>query len=386
MISLVPIKKQENALMDNRLFFQGSIFKITAKHSGKVLDVPGDKLFADNAAIQQANYGNYSNQKFLIFPVDDVGKYFVIASLASGKVIDISGASVEESTPVIQCSYKGGDNQLFELVAIPGEPKTFYIRAKHSGKLLNVSGISKADFAKVLQYQSFGDDNEKFIFEPVGKIDNAEKIEAIRSQPVATDSSEFPALRSPQKPQNSRDWKPVGKPFLLPYFMVDDNNRFWQISRSPYYFFTREVCYTLNDDYFTYNNTASEQEYEVTIRSGFTVEEAESFNATTGFEVSATYETKAGAEAGIGGVKASVETSLSLTASASLSLGYSTSTSLSRHNEQEIRRLVKCPTYTSVAVWNQTSRFTLSRLDGSRLRTWEVLEGGVFIDDFKIPQ
>lgn len=371
--------------MDTK-FFQGSIFKITAKHSRKVLDVPGDKAFTDNAAIQQANYGNYDNQKFLVFPVDDVGKYFVIASLVSGKVIDISGASVEESTPVVQHSYHGHDNQLFELISIPGESNTFHIRAKHSGKLLNVSGISTADFAKVLQYQSFGGDNEKFIFEKVGEIVNVKKVQEILSQSAAADSSEFPALESPQKPKKNREWKLVGKPFLLPYFMVDDNNRFWQIRQSPYYLFTREVCYTLNDDYFTYNNTASEQEYEVTIRSGFTTEEAKSFNTTTGLEVSATYETKVSAEAGIGSVTASAETSLSFTASASLTLGYSTSTSLSRHNEQEIRRLVKCPAYTSLAVWNQTSRFTLSRLDGSRLKTWEVPEGGVFIDDFKISQ
>ncbi|AFY32325.1 RICIN domain-containing protein [Calothrix sp. PCC 7507] len=382
--------------MDTK-FFQGSIFKITAKHSGKVLDIPSEKMKDDNAPLQQWNYGDGINQKFLIFPVDDVGRYFVIASLASGKVIHIPNFSISESEPVVQYSWSGGDNQLFELNPVSGQSNTFYIRAKHSGKILDISGESKDNGAKVLQYKSDGGDNERFIIEKVGDvtIDGVNKVQAILSQPAAADPSEFPALTSPQKPQSSRNWKPVGKPFLLPYFMVNDNNPAWQVQNSPYYLLSREVCYTLNDQYFTYNNTASEQEYEVTIRAGFTTEESENFSKTTGLEVANTLEqtigAKVGAETKIPGFgkvsgEVSSETSFSLTASASLSLGYSTSTSLSRHNEQEIRRLVKCQPYTSLAGWTQTSRFTLLRLDGSRLKTWEVLEGGVFIDDIKIPQ
>lgn len=383
----LPFNKFEEALMSTD-FFQGNIFKITAKHSGKALDIPSEKVNTVGAVLQQWSSNNWENQKFLVFPVGDEGRYFAIASLASGMVIHIPNSSTAESVEVVQDKWAGGDNQLFELNPVAGESNTFYIRAKHSGKLLNVSGISKADGAKVLQYQPFGGENEKFIFEKVGevKIDGVNKVHSILSQPIAADPSEFPALASPQKPQNSRNWKPVGKPFLQPYFMVKDNEQSWQIKQSPYYMLTREVCYTLNDEYFAYNNTASEQEYEVTIRSGFTTEEAENFSATTGLEISATVGSKVGAEANAGAVKANAETSVSFTALASVDLGYSTSTSLSRHSEQEIRRLVKCPAYTSLAVWTQTSRFTLSRLDGTRLRRWEVLEGGVFIDDFQIPQ
>ncbi len=369
-------------------FFQGNIFKITAKHSGKALDIPSDKVNTDGAVLQQYDYGKWENQKFLVFPVDDEGRYFAIASLASGKFIQVPGLSTAESVEVIQKSWEGSDDQLFELIPVAGESNTFYIRAKHSGKLLNVSGVSKANGAKILQYKPFGGDNEKFVFEKVDevKIDGVNKVQEILSKPVADNPFEFPALENPQKPQNPRKWEPVGKPFLLPYFMIKDNDPLWQVKQSPYYVLTRDFCYTLNDEYFAYNNTASEQEYEVAVTTGFSTEQSKNFTATTGLEISATVGTKVGAEANAGAFKANAETSVSFTASASLSLGYSTSTSLSRHSEEAIRRLIKCPAYTSLAVWTQTSRFTLSRLDGNRLRRWEVLEGGVFIDDFKIPQ
>ena len=176
--------------------------------------------------------------------------------------------------------------------------------------------------------------------------------------------------------------------------MVNDNNRFWQIAVSPYYLLTREVCYTLNDDYFTYNNTGSEQVYEVIVRTGFTREESQDFSRTTGLAISTSVGLKIGAkvgaeaDVGFGSVNAEVssEMSFDITASASLTVGYSTSHSLSRHNEAEIKRTVSCPKYTSLAVWTQTSKFTLSRLDGSLLKKWEVLEGGIFIDECSIPQ
>ncbi|MEG4457331.1 RICIN domain-containing protein [Microcoleus sp. N9_A1] len=380
--------------------FQGGLFKIVALHSNKVFDVPGDKKLEDCVQLQQwwALSGGVNdqreNQLFVVFPVDDIGKYFVIASWCSGKVLDIKGQSVDEGAAVVQASFLGQDNQLFELEAFSNEANTYCIRAKHSGKLITVAGGQEhTDGAKIVQSQTFPSSNYGFRFEKIGEIPDMDLVKSILAQEPVPSSSEFPTLINPQKPQNTREWKMVGKPFLVPYFMVEDNNPHWQLKKSPYYVLTREVCYTLNEEYFTYNNTASEQEYEVIVRAGFTTEEAQSFSRTTGIEVSGTYALKVGAKVGaeadfkVGKVTGEVskQTSISLTASASLSLGYSNSTSLSRHNETEIRRLVKCDQYTSLAVWSQTSKFTLTRLDKSKLKTWELLEGGIFIDDIKIP-
>ena len=172
--------------------------------------------------------------------------------------------------------------------------------------------------------------------------------------------------------------------------MVRDNrDSSWRIKMSPYYLLRRQVCYALNDEYFIYNNTASEQQYEVTVRTGFMREEAMSFSTATGLELSSTFEIRAGVQTGsdLFGFEATLETSLSFTASASLTLGYSTSTTLARQDETEVRRQVVCSRYTSLAVWNQTSEFILTRLNEEEvLKKWEVFEGGIFIDEYSLPQ
>lgn len=384
----------------NTNFFQGGIFKIVAVHSNKVLDIDasnnGSNLSKDGTKLQQWGWLNRANQKFMVFPTDDVGRYFVIASIASGKVLDIPDSGKYEGAEVIQRAFTGNDTQLFELEKVPNKPDTYLIRSKQSGRVLNVSGVRTDDSAPILEYSlsisGAQAGNIQFKFEKVAELKDSAKsvIQEVLDQSPALPSFEFPALSSPQKPQSTREWRMVGKPFLLPYFMVQDNNSYWQINESPYYLLTREVCYTLNDEYFTYNNTNSEQEYEVTVVAGFTTEESTSFSRNTGLEISGTIEHKVGAEAGaevgVASAKVSTETSISFTATASLDLGYSTSTALSRHGETAIRRLVKCPAYTSLAVWSQTSKFTLSRVDKTILKRWEVPEGGIFIDDFKIPQ
>ncbi len=372
-------------------FFQSGIFRIVAVHSNKVLDIDGSNSSKDGAKLQQWGWLNGLNQKFMFFSTDDVGRYFVIASMASGKVLDIPDSGKYEGAVVVQRAFTGNDTQLFELEKVPNKSDTYFIRSKQSGRVLNVSGVRTDDSAPILEYSlslsGAQAGNIQFKFEKVSELkDNAKSIiQDVLEQVPVSPASEFPALSSPQKPQSARDWRMVGKPFLLPYFMVQDNNSYWQINESPYYLLTREVCYTLNDEYFAYNNTASEQEYEVTVVAGFTTEESTSFSRNTGLEVSGTIEHKVGAEVGVASAKVSTETSISLTTSASLNLGYSTSTALSRHSETAIRRIVKCPAYTSLAVWSQTSKFTLARLDKTVLKRWEVPEGGIFIDDFEIP-
>ncbi|MEG4026689.1 MULTISPECIES: RICIN domain-containing protein [unclassified Microcoleus] len=385
--------------MDIIKFFQGGIFKIVALHSDKVIDVPSSTASQDGAQLQQWEWGDVINQKFRVFPVDDVGRYFVIASLASGQVMDVTQNKDTEGAVVQVFPFTGKDNQLFELDASTNQTDTYFIRSKYTGRVLNVSGVISDNGTPILQHtanlsilssESFQHKNIRFKFEKVeDSNDNNKNILNILEQVPVSLISEFPELSSPQKPQVTGEWRMVGKPFLIPYFMVKDNNSLWQIHESPYYLLTREVCYTLNEDYFTYNNTASEQEYEVTVIAGFTTEEAASFSKSTGLEISGTIEHKVGTSASVDGafvaVEVSAETSVSFTASASHTFGYSTSTSLSRHSETAIRRLVKCPKYTSLAVWNQTSKFTLMRLNKTILKSWEIPEGGIFIDDIAIP-
>ncbi len=149
-------------------YFQGSIFKIVAKHSKKVLDIK-DGSHADGSLLQQWDDSDVVNQKFAVLPFDESGDYFAIVCIASGKVLDVPDGSTNDSIQINQWTYGNVDNQKFKLEPVPSESNTFYIRAKHSGKVFNISGMSQDNGAAVMQYTFSEEENTKFIFEKVGQ-------------------------------------------------------------------------------------------------------------------------------------------------------------------------------------------------------------------------
>jgi hypothetical protein len=134
---------------------------ITARHSGKVLDVEGIST-ANGAWVHQWDNRGAGNQKWRLEPVGE-GYYRVVAE-HSGKVLDVANGSTANGAGVVQWDYWGGDNQKWK----PELVGSGYYRlvAKHSGKVLDVAGISPANGAQLTQWDYVGGDNQLFLLEP----------------------------------------------------------------------------------------------------------------------------------------------------------------------------------------------------------------------------
>lgn len=140
----------------------GKIYKITAKHSGKVLDVTGAST-EDGALIQQWTYRDTAHKKFRVESVG--GGYYKLTAVHSGKVLDVKGNSVEKGGVLHQWTWRGSDNQLFKIEGI-GNGYNKIIN-KNSGLALDVAGISSNDGAGIIQWSWNNTENQMWKFEEV---------------------------------------------------------------------------------------------------------------------------------------------------------------------------------------------------------------------------
>jgi GH35 family endo-1,4-beta-xylanase len=140
---------------------------ITAKHSGKVLDVRGADTI-NGAAIWQYTRNNTLAQQWQI--THNQGGYHKMIAACSGKALDVSGIGCRDGDLLQQYTFGNGDNQLWKFEK---QADGFYkISARHSGKALNVLGISTNDAALIEQWRFVGGDNQLWSVE---KIANASK-------------------------------------------------------------------------------------------------------------------------------------------------------------------------------------------------------------------
>ena len=86
----------------------GNSYKLTAQCSGKVLDVAGGSL-ANGASVQQGNDLNTDEERWRL--VDKGNGYFTLVNQHSGKVLDVTGAATGNSVAVEQWTDNGGTNQ-----------------------------------------------------------------------------------------------------------------------------------------------------------------------------------------------------------------------------------------------------------------------------------
>lgn len=89
-------------------------FKLTVKHSGKVLDV--NNSMANQANVVQHEWHGGDNQRWIFEPLGD-GYYKVIAKF-SGKVLDVNLS--DKPGNVVQHQWHGGDNQRWKLEIVDG--------------------------------------------------------------------------------------------------------------------------------------------------------------------------------------------------------------------------------------------------------------------------
>ena len=130
-------------------------FKIVSKASGKVLDVSRGSL-ADRAQVIQFQDHDGANQLWQVFipfsPSASPG--FLIRSVASGKVLDVKGGSLEDLAPVIQFESHGGPNQRWKFVVFPLDSDNClcHIVSLASEKSLDVESLSLDNGARIVQF------------------------------------------------------------------------------------------------------------------------------------------------------------------------------------------------------------------------------------------
>jgi chitinase len=140
----------------------GKTYRITAKHSGRVVDVAG--VSASNGAdIHQWSYVGGNNQKWTA--VDKGNGYWQLRAVHSGKCIDVDAWGQNNGSNIIQWSCHDGGNQQFKL---DDQGNGYvYLRARHSNKCVDVSGVSTSNGASIHQWECVGQDNAKWKFEAV---------------------------------------------------------------------------------------------------------------------------------------------------------------------------------------------------------------------------
>ncbi len=141
----------------------GRFYRITAKHSGKVLAV-SQGSHSNRTSIIQYDWQNGDEQKFRLLRLEGEKEYYFQAK-HSGKVIGVSQSSLDNGASLVQFEWQNFDDQKFSLIALPGN--YYKIVAKHSKKVLAVSEGSRDNGASLIQYECLNTDEQKFKFEEV---------------------------------------------------------------------------------------------------------------------------------------------------------------------------------------------------------------------------
>jgi PKD repeat protein len=145
-------------------FDPNKCYKITARHSGRVLEVQNAST-ANGALIIQNSFANRTSQVFKIVSVEP--NFYRLTAGNSAKSFDISGVSQANGANLTQYQYGGGENQKFKIQQVSGV-NYFNIIAKHSGKYLDVFNGATTSGAQVVQWPATGGNNQQFAIAETG--------------------------------------------------------------------------------------------------------------------------------------------------------------------------------------------------------------------------
>uniref|UniRef100_UPI0038CD85B4 cellulase family glycosylhydrolase n=1 Tax=Paenibacillus sonchi TaxID=373687 RepID=UPI0038CD85B4 len=137
----------------------GAVYKLTALHSGKSLDVAGGSA-SDGANVQQWTDNGNAQQKWKVIDVGN-GFYTLIAQ-SSGKALDAAGPSTADGANVQQWTDNGAVTQQWKITGAGGG--YYKLISRSSGKALDVAGGSTADGANVQQWTDNGNAQQRWKF------------------------------------------------------------------------------------------------------------------------------------------------------------------------------------------------------------------------------
>lgn len=143
----------------------GRVYYLTAKHSGKRLEVPNDAINQNAAGLRQWSARSTDEDRNQLWRFDEIEQgSWRLTNLASGKILDLPGSSTANSVQLQQYADNGGDNQRW--VINRTDDGYFIITSKASGKNMDVDGVSAQDGAEVHQHQDTGNDNQLWSITP----------------------------------------------------------------------------------------------------------------------------------------------------------------------------------------------------------------------------
>ncbi|WP_034847137.1 RICIN domain-containing protein [Ruminiclostridium josui] len=139
----------------------GVNYKIINRNSGKLLDVSGASV-ADGGNVIQWGLTGGTNQQWSF--ADAGGGYYKIVNRNSGKLLEILNSSTENGGDAIQGTDSGSDSQKWRLIDIGGG--YYKIVNMRSGKLLDVLSVSTANGGDVAQWTDNGGKNQQWYLVP----------------------------------------------------------------------------------------------------------------------------------------------------------------------------------------------------------------------------
>ncbi len=137
------------------------VYKLVARHSGKVLDVDGLQT-ANGSNVQQWGYWGGENEKWVVTHLGN-NQYSIIGA-QSGKALDVSGWGTSNGTNVHLWTYGAAANQKWTITATSGG--YYRLTPTHATSMcLDVSGVSTADGANIQIWTYGGRSNQQWAFQ-----------------------------------------------------------------------------------------------------------------------------------------------------------------------------------------------------------------------------
>ena len=185
----------------------GQVYRLTARHSGQVLDL-SQCAGEDGAKVQQYRWLDNACQRWRLEATD--GGYYKVRSLSSGRVLEVNGAGVADGDRVQQWSDNGGDWQQWQPEAVAGG--YYKLTNRHSGRVLEVGGISQEPEAGVQQWGYVAGGNQQWQLDPVGPAPAAARV-ALAATSARAAGDEAPTLQLAPNPATNQvqlSWTGLG--------------------------------------------------------------------------------------------------------------------------------------------------------------------------------
>ena len=138
----------------------GQLYSIASLGSGKVVDIEGGSL-QSGAPAQQWGDGGSANQQFYVRSLGN--GYWSLQGRQSGMLLDVAAVSTSEGAQVLQWPATGGLNQQWQLKK--SSTGAYNLVARHSGKSLTVADAQSG--ARLYQATDTAGGLQRWFFNPV---------------------------------------------------------------------------------------------------------------------------------------------------------------------------------------------------------------------------